>query len=223
LVIIRLSIKKPPQESSMPITAGTHWKTGDAIVLRGVWHSKFWWACPATIVHDTPELIALFWRAGTPNRVPATRPTPRDLLSNEMELIPHQWVDTDVLMLVTPGAVHSVNLMWEAGQAKVRCWYVDLLEPLRRTSIGFDSMDHLLDVVINADRSGWRWKDEDEFEQAVALGVYTKEEADAIRAEGEQVIARFQAGRSPFWDDWEKWTPPVRWEIPSLPDEWDQF
>ena len=91
-------------------------------------------------------------------------------------------------MLVLPGAAHAVYVMWEAGQTKLKCWYIDLQEPLRRTAIGFDTNDHLLDIVISADRSVWRMKDEDEFEEAVRLGVFSQEEAQAIRAEGERVI-----------------------------------
>jgi hypothetical protein len=62
-------------------------------------------------------------------------------------------------MLAVPGAAHSVYAMWEAGNKNLRCWHINLSEPLRRTSIGFDSMDYLLDVVANPDRSEWRWKD----------------------------------------------------------------
>jgi hypothetical protein len=112
-------------------------------------------------VQDTPDLLAVYWQAGTPNMVPSKRPVPHDLLVNNICLIPHKWVETDILMLVTPEASHTVYVMWETGQSKLRCWYIDLQEPLRRTGIGFDTMDHILDVVISADRSEWHWKDED--------------------------------------------------------------
>jgi predicted RNA-binding protein associated with RNAse of E/G family len=82
-------------------------------------------------------------------------------------------------------------------------------------------MDHLLDVVISADRSDWHWKDDDEFEQAVAIGVYTPNEAQAIRSEGERVIKIFQNNQSPFCDGWERWSPPATWGIPELPAGWD--
>jgi hypothetical protein len=199
------------------------WKRGDAIVLRGIWRHRLWWACSATIVQDTPNLLALYWPAGTPNIGPATRPTPYDLLTNEIHLVARRWVDTDVLMLVAPGAAHAVYVMWEAGQTKLRCWYIDLQEPLRRTPLGFDTMDHLLDIVIRADQSEWRWKDEDEFEEAVRLGVYSQEEARAIRAEGWRVIGLLQAGRPPFCDGWERWSPPIEWDIPGLPEGWDNM
>lgn len=99
----------------------------------------------------------------------------------------------------------------------------NLQDPLRRTPIGFNSMDHILDIVISPDRSEWRWKDEDDFEEAVAIGVYSAQKARAIRAEGERVVERMQANQSPFCDGWERWSPPPEWEIPTLPVGWDSF
>jgi len=211
------------QEESLETSTLPHWKAGDTIVLRGAGRQKLWWACAVTMVQDTPELLALYWRAGTPNRIPTKRPTPQDLLSNGLQLVPIQWRDTDVLMLVTPGSSHAVYVMWETGQTKLRCWYIDFQEPLRRTNLGFDTMDQFLDIVISADKSAWHWKDEDEFAEAVAIGVYSPEEARCIRAEGERVINLLQTRQSPFCDDWEKWSPPAEWDIPAMPEGWDNI
>lgn len=200
----------------------SRWNPGDVVVLRGVWREKLWWAGVATVVQDDPGLIALYWPAGTPDKAPQWRLTPKDLLSAEqVALVDRKWVGTDVLMLATPGAAHAVYVMWEEGQATLRCWYIDLQEPLRRTPIGFDTMDHLLDVMVSPDRSAWQWKDEDEFAEAVAIGVFSVEEAYAIRAEGEWVIGLLQAAESPFGDGWERWSPPSEWEIPDFPSDWD--
>ncbi len=84
-------------------------------------------------------------------------------------------------------------------------------------------MDRLLDIVISADRSTWHWKDEDEFNEAVAVGVFSPEEAKAIRAEGEHVIELLRTRQSPFYDGWEDWRPPLNWPIPFLPDGWDEL
>jgi hypothetical protein len=177
-----------------------------------------------TVVRDDPDLTALYWPAGTPEKLPEERVSPQQLLSTEqVRLVDRVWVDTDVLMLATPGAAHAVYAMWEEGRTGFRCWYVDLQEPLRRTPIGFDTMDHLLDIVVSPDRSEWRWKDEDEFEEAVAIGVFSRDEARAIRAEGERVIRLLETGASPVCEGWEHWSPPPEWGIPGLPVGWDRI
>jgi predicted RNA-binding protein associated with RNAse of E/G family len=62
-------------------------------------------------------------------------------------------------------------------------------------------MDHALDVVIEPDGK-WHWKDEDDFVEAQRLGVFTPEEAAAVRREGERVIAER------LWiTGWERWRP----------------
>jgi hypothetical protein len=202
----------------------SRWTPGNHIVLRGVWRGNLWFALPMTVVQDSPDLIALYWRAGTCGKATGKRPTPRDLMSLEkVALVDYVWKETDVLMLAMPGAAHSVYVMWDAGHIRFRCWYVNLEEPLRRTPLGFDTMDHLLDIVIRPNGTEWRWKDEDEFQQAEAIGLYSAEEVRAIRAEGERVLDRLRAGQSPFCDHWESWLPPAGWKIPALPANWDDL
>jgi hypothetical protein len=88
---------------------------GDHIVLRGVWRRRLWWAIPVTVVQDKPDLIALYWPSGAPDKNPEKRLTPRDLLSTKRpDLVERKWGDTNVLMLATPGEAHAVYAMWEA-------------------------------------------------------------------------------------------------------------
>ncbi len=199
------------------------WTLGDVVVVRGVWRGKLWWVCAARVVQDTPDLLALYWPVGTPTRSPIRRPTMEDQLFNHIQLEDRNWTDTDVLMLVTPGEAHAIQVMWVAGQKELRDWYVHLQEPMRRTALGFDTMDQILDVVISPDRSRWRWKDEDEFREAEAIGVYSYAEARAIEAEGQRVIELIKANASPFCDGWENWSPPADWTIPRLPEGWEEL
>lgn len=46
------------------------------------------------------------------------------------------------------------------GYARADARYVNIEEPWQRTPIGFDSRDHLLDIVVTVDLSTWHWKDE---------------------------------------------------------------
>jgi hypothetical protein len=195
----------------------------DTVVIRGVLKAKLWWACPAFVVQDTPDLIALYWPVGTPTRSPIRRSTVEDELYNRIELFERDWTDNDVLSLNLRDAAHSIEVMWEENTHKLRCWYVHLQEPLRRTRIGFDTMDQILDIVISPDRTSWCWKDEDEFSQAQAIGVYSQAKAQSIRQEGERVIAMLNANASPFCDGWEDWTPPMEWGIPTFPQGWEDF
>ncbi|MGD8456843.1 MAG: DUF402 domain-containing protein [Anaerolineales bacterium] len=221
---------QPPSRSRSPkiaynygVTSTKYFQPGDAVVYRVVWRGKLWWACAATVVEDSPELTALFWQAGTPVLRPSSRPTVQSILQNEVESTHAEWTRTDVLSLTQPGCAHAVDLMWEAGQRNLVCWYVNLQEPLRRTKVGFDTMDQQLDIVISPDKSHWQWKDEDEFAEAVEIGVFSKEEAAAIRTEGEHVIQLLENNQSPFRDGWENWTPLDGWGISSFPPSWDQI
>ena len=204
------------------MTSSHYFKPGDVIAYRGIWRGKLWWACAATVVEDCAEKTALFWRAGTPVLRPSIRPTPHTMLRNDVEVIRDTWTRTDILSLSQPGGAFSVDLMWEAGGNILECWYVHLQEPLRRTKVGFDTMDQLIDIVISPDKSGWTWKDEDEFAEAVDIGVFTPTEAASIRAEGERVIELLESKQPPFCDGWETWSPPKDWGIPVFPPGWDQ-
>jgi hypothetical protein len=176
------------------------------------------------VVRDEPDLVALYWPVGTPNKYPGRRITPHDLLANRgLPLIDSHWVNTDVLILVQPTASHAVYAMWEGGHARFLCWYINLQAPLHRTNIGFDTTDYILDIVIQPDCRAWHWKDEDEFKEAISIGVYSAEQAQAIRAEGEAVIRQMQAGSPPFFKDWEHWLPPGDWSLPNFSPGWDRI
>lgn len=201
------------------------YEPGDVVVLRGLGRAKIWYALPVIVVTDRSDLLALFWRAGTAGKwrlkSPETKVSPADVIHTQMDLIDRTWTGTDVLMLVPPGEAHAVYVMWEAGQTKMNGWYINLQEPVRRTAIGFDTQDHWLDIVVAPDRAAWRWKDEDQLQEAVSFGIVSEECALAIRAEGERVIQKMNANQSPFCDGWEHWQASPDWKIPSLPKDWD--
>ena len=202
-----------------------NWKPGEVIVFRGLGMGKIWYALPMIVVKDAADVVALFWRAGTHGQFrglsPGAKVKTRQVTSERMILFDKAWTETDVLMLVTPGAAHAVYVMWEEGQDQQRCWYVNLQQPLLRTGTGFDTEDYWLDVVVSPDRTEWRWKDKDQFEEAVAMGLYSPEEASEIRAEGERAIRLMQTNQPPFCDGWENWRAPKDWNIPTLPEGWD--
>jgi predicted RNA-binding protein associated with RNAse of E/G family len=130
------------------------------------------------------------------------------------------WRDKSVLHLVEPGAAHAVWVMWDRA-AEFLGWYVNLQEPLRRSPVGFDYMDQMLDLVISADLSEWHWKDEDELEQEVVEGLLTLAEADEVKAEGDRVVRMLANRARPFSEGWERWRPDPAWPLPVLIEGWD--
>jgi predicted RNA-binding protein associated with RNAse of E/G family len=105
------------------------------------------------------------------------------------------------------------------GKSAFKGWYVNLQEPVCRTALGFDFMDHALDIVITPDLSEWQWHDEDELEKAQERGLFSAQLVEQIWAEGEGVIANLESMVFPFGDHWETWCPPD-WPIPELPRGW---
>jgi predicted RNA-binding protein associated with RNAse of E/G family len=130
-------------------------------------------------------------------------------------LIDHEW-DVSTLWLMEPGALHATWVSFLDNGAHWG-WYINLQRPFERTSSGVTTMDLMLDVLIAADCREWQWKDEDEFQAMIDWGLIDKHEAGAVRAEAERVIARAEAGESPFSDPWPLWKPEPSWGIPELP------
>jgi hypothetical protein len=205
------------------MTKPSFWFPGDDITIRGV-GSKVFWAYPANVVQDTPELIAYYLCAGANGKNTRHRVTPIEMLdANKINIVDHQWHRTDVLMLVVPGEAFSVYFMWETGTKNLDCIYINLQEPTRRTSIGFDSMDNVLDVVIHPDMNEWKWKDEDEFEEAQRVGFYSREQARQIRADGEKAIEMVMSRRRSIYEKWKLWEPDPQWALPLLSQQWDRI
>lgn len=204
------------------------WTRGERIVLRYRNRGRISWATPVRVVEDSPACVALYTAAETPQKRAMQldgAPIPRALSYEERHALPWRlgdavWRENAVLMLTRPGAAHSFWAFWRGADWVFLNWYVNLQAPLRRTSIGFDSEDHLLDVVVGPDRS-WAWKDEDEFAAAQRIGRFTVDEAAAVRAAGEEAIRTIERRAWPLDAGWEAWRPDPAWATPSLRDGWD--
>jgi len=151
------------------------------------------------------------------------KPTPRELLSAEkINITDCQWERTDVLFLIIPDESFSTYAMWQTGTKNLDCWYVNLQEPIKRTPIGFDTMDNMLDVVISPDMSKWKWKDDDEFAEAQKVGFYSSEKAREIWAEGEKAVKLITSERRSLYEEWKTWQANPQWEFPKLSPHWDK-
>ena len=126
-----------------------------------------------------------------------------------------------VLSFSWPGRAYSC-IAFRRGDGDFTGWYVNLETPLAPTPIGFDFTDHLLDVLVEPDRTTWRWKDEDELAEAVERGVFSPADAEAFRAAGVQAVEHLASGAPPFDRDWSSWRPDPSWSTPELPEGWDR-
>jgi len=135
-------------------------------------------------------------------------------------LSPSTWRGTGTLILTPPEVTHSVWWFFEPEGAFLG-WYVNLETPARRWSGGLDIRDLALDIQVAPDRS-WAWKDEDELAEWTGHPDYwTADEAAAIRADGEKVVALIEAGAAPFDGRLTDFRPHPGWQPTTLPPHWD--
>ncbi len=203
------------------------WDSGACIVLRSILPGDGIPQVGAVrafaVVEDREDLVALYIAPGYPcKRRVGVRGGPRGrvMLSDSGRHEDRVWAHNRVLVLYRPEDAHSTQLFWRASDEAFLGWYIDLHEPLRRTPIGFDSRDQVLDIEVAPDRSSWSWKDEDELEWWVAHGLLAPREASAIRAEGELAVERLMNSDMALYEEWEGWYPDPSWRVPCLPEEW---
>jgi hypothetical protein len=201
-----------------------HRRAGEVVALRYVLSDgRIEIAWPCRVVEDRDDLVALFVAAGSRYKAGPKRTAAEKRARPSPQLPPDEYVwRSDTLRLMFPGRSHSVWLFWERGDDGTRFnrYFVNLEEPFRRTSIGFDTQDHTLDVIFNPDLS-WSWRDETELDNHVREGFFTSALADAVRAEGARVIDEITRGVHPCLSGWREWRPRPEWGHPSIPAGWD--
>ncbi|WP_433826933.1 DUF402 domain-containing protein [Actinoplanes sp. CA-015351] len=144
----------------------------------------------------------------------------------ERHLVPATWSGPGILMFLPAEGEHSV-WFFRTDEGAFREWYVNLEEHGVRWDdggiAGVDVVDQDLDVVAGPDRC-WRWKDEDEFAERLALPEhYWVPDPDAVWAEGRRVIKKIEAGEFPFDGTWTDFQPGPHWPAPvEVPPGWDR-
>ena len=205
------------------------WKPGDRVVFESMVLGRTLSALATIVVEDSDSLTVLYLAIGAEalrllqtngESVPRVVP-PEQFASMELTTIRAVWTGHHMLMLARPDEAHAIFLRWTGPDWSFLGWYVNLQEPLERTTWGFAMRDLFLDIVVDPSLA-WNWKDEDELAQAVERGRLVVAEADAIRAEGERVIARIEAQTWPFDAGYEFWRPDPAWPIPEVPANWSE-
>ena len=194
---------------------------GQPIVLRELWRGRVFEARPMIVVQDAPDQRMLFLPAGVRCGVPVAEDSALLRVPDRpwrLRIRPRG--EHPVLSFAWPDVPYAV-LLWTVGNGR-RVWYVNLEEPLTRTPLGFDTVDHALDLLVELDGSRWEWKDEEELAEAVRHGLFSEDQAAGFRRWGERARDRILAGEPPFDRDWSGWRPDPGWPTPELPEGWDR-
>jgi hypothetical protein len=210
----------------------SRFQPGDHVTVRNVFRGRVQTVTPSIVVADTPELIATWIPVNTPvlNGVIGGAPDPdgrREHLSADAmvakswSMVPRNWHTSGMLRLKNPRAMWSLGVFWDAGMANLKFWYINIDAPYERTRFGFDTWDMFLDIVVQPDRKSWRYKDEDEFSEAVDAGIFTALEVAEVRASAAQALELIKSNRPPFDNVWANWRPDVLWGTPQVPDDWE--
>jgi hypothetical protein len=190
-------------------------EVGDVILKRSIYRGNVRWTYPHRYAGEWQGRLGIYCGPGNEGR--AMRRGPGGYLKRWVTDAPPfetVWEQTHVLRLEQPGGSHSVEVYWTAG-FELMGWYVNLQAPVVVNGSFLDTTDWALDVTVDPDGT-WSWKDEDEFAEAIELGVFDESSAATVRAEGERAIAS-----RPWPTGWEDWRPPADWAEPLvLPEDW---
>lgn len=199
----------------------SHFPFGQAVIVREVLKGRPWTTRVLRVVRDDAGLVALYLMAGSPMMCPVggEGAFDRTALRHGYHFEMRRWQRTHALVLARPGEPWSTRVMWDAATGGHLGYYVNIEEPMRRTALGFDTMDDELDIVVQPDRS-WAWKDEDVFARWVGSGLYDPADVQRIRAAAVRAEAMVTSWGAPLCDGWESWRPPAQWRVPGMPAGW---
>ena len=191
--------------------------------MREVWHNKVYSIFPVRVVQDSTNWTALCLPRQAIGLFPHTQEgVPLRIPEDEWILDGDPWTGGDVLYLVHAGVGYKFGMSWDEDHI-FQGWKIDLIEPVRRTPLGFDYMDQLLDIIVDANRSTWYWKDEDEVQEAQARGIFTSEQVHDLYQRGEHAIQAILENEPPFDENWDIWSSnPAMREPFDLPKGWER-
>jgi Protein of unknown function (DUF402) len=182
---------------------------------------------PMRVVRDDADGLVAWLAPGTPMLRPVLRDG-ADLrsvpLGERFDLARHgratrldTWRGQGTLKVAPTGVPWSVWLFWSEDWS-FQAWYVNLEHVHTRRDDMVVTQDHVLDLVVQPDRSV-ELKDEDELAVAVAAGRFSPAEAARYRADAREVQDVVRRWGSPFRDGWEHWRPDPSWDPPQLPED----
>lgn len=197
---------------------------GAPVLWRSVPDGAVSYVYAGNLVACDEQVIAIFQPVGAPTRKrTGRRGGPRN------SMVPggwdggHDegtWAGPANVRLHVRGLPIAVIRRWDADAGDFRGWYVNLEMPWRRSAVGFDSRDLVLDVTATDDLSGHAFKDDDELTWLTEQGGITTAGAAWIREQGRLASLRVARREFPFDADWSRFTPDPGWAAPGMPARW---
>jgi hypothetical protein len=130
------------------------------------------------------------------------------------------WEGHGSLMVQRVGEPYAVWHFWSGPDREFQCWYINLQAPFERTTVGYDTQDFELDILVFPDGS-WVFKDLELLDDRVDEGRFTGDLVDWIRELGDELAVELNAGRR-WWNlAWADWAPDDGWRDARLPVGWD--
>ena len=209
------------------------WDRGDLLVRRevlglnpdgisapadAVWVGRPWAALPVYVVEDSPTALVTYIAPGAQfGFFPGDWPIAGGVHPWSRQ---PAWQGHGVLMTQEPGAHYAVWHFWTGEDRAFTAWYLNLQTAFLRTSLGYDTQDLELDVIVFPDRS-WVVKDRDMLDVRMDEGRFTPALHARILEIGDELTTRLEQ-EGPWWDlEWAGWEPDTTWVDAALPDGWD--
>lgn len=203
----------------------SNWSRGRPITWRDV-ASAVEYAFPAIVVADAGGLIVLYQPHNTIAKRKRGDRGPVGNHQSSSGLAPVHWdgeyedyayTGPNVLRAYFEGDGYSI-IRSISDADEISGWYINIELPWRRTAIGFDSRDLILDVRL---RNGtWTWEDEDEFEWAIQNGLVSQDEEKFARASARLALQAAERHAGAFGLDWDAYRPDSGWVKPVVHDNW---
>ena len=205
------------------------WKPGDIAVWRGMFRNRIWHAVPTIVVQETSrELVSTILPGAKcmveEHYLPGMKDTKRrwDFKDQNWILKEFPWQTNRVLSITECDKFYSIMLFWNHASHEFLGYYVNFQLPFKRNHCGIDSLDLDLDIEIEPDLH-FRWKDEDDYHNAIERGVVLPEWVQKIEEAKPEILERLERHRYPFDGSWLGWKPDLTWSPPTLPENWDKI
>ncbi len=197
---------------------------GTTVVLREVLDGRIRSARPLRIVADDVDGVVGYLVPRSTVAWPRLLDGAQSQTPDQGWLLPEEeWFGPGSLYVVPAGAGYAAVLFFDRDTGEPLSWKVDFFRPLARTGVGFDTLDHALDLLVTLDRRSWQPKDLDDAAQLRRVAVLDRHELAALDAERARVEDLLRRRAAPFDDRWPTWRPDPTWPPLRLPQGWDHL